>query len=53
MAAPSTITRLPLEMILIVRVPVRLEEKLATLISFLLTVVAESRLMLRRSVEPQ
>ena len=44
MATPSMITFLPLELTLMVRVPVRAPEKLATLISLRLTVVSEWRL---------
>ena len=40
-ATPSMITLLPLELTLMVRVPVRAAVKLATVMSFLLTVVSE------------
>jgi len=40
-ATPSTITRLPLELTAILSVPVRAELKVATVITFWLTVVRE------------
>jgi hypothetical protein len=52
-ATPSMITFLPEELTLIVRVPVWAAEKVATLMSFLLTVVSEWRLIVLSRVEPQ
>ena len=47
------ITARPLERTVIVRVPERIDGNVATGMTFLLTVTADLRLMVRRSVDPQ
>ncbi len=52
-ATPSMSTFLPLEETLIVSVPLRADVNVVTEMSFLLTVVADLRLIVRSNVEPQ